>query len=413
VILTTAVRRSLARVEDVRDATLLLSAGVITALSCFWVATYAALGLWGSAVIPLTYQLVSLVSFATLARRGRYATFRTTQLALMLILPFVLQWSLGGYAASSAVALWAFTAPLGALLFHGPRPAVAWFAAFAALLVVSAPLEIVLESHAGEIPEWLRLGFFCLNIGGVAVTAFVLLQYFVRARERAHELLAAEQERSERLLLNILPAPIAERLKRTDGMIAERNEQVSVLFADLSGFTPKVERLRAEDVVTLLNRIFSRFDELAERYGIEKIKTIGDGYLAAAGIPTPRPDHAEAIADMALAMRASLAELPDAADLAIRIGIDSGPVVAGVLGRIKFGYDIWGDTVNTASRMESHAPPGSIQVTERTHERLAAEFTFERRGSIEVKGKGAMTTYLLLGRRSGDEAAQPCELAKT
>ena len=149
----------------------------------------------------------------------------------------------------------------------------------------------------------------------------------------------------------------------------------------------------------LLDEIFSAFDELVAHHGLEKIKTIGDGYLVAAGIPTPRADHAEAAAHVALAMRQALTELPVASGLNLRVGIDSGPVVAGVIGRTKFGYDLWGDTVNTASRMQSHAPPGGIQVTERTYRRLEGEFLFERRTGVVVKGKGEMTTYVLLGAR--------------
>ncbi len=213
------------------------------------------------------------------------------------------------------------------------------------------------------------------------------------------ELLAAEQERSETLLLSIFPRAIAERLKISQDVIAERSEEVSVVFADITGFTPVAERLPAEEVVVLLDEIFSAFDELVTRHGLEKIKTIGDGYLVAAGIPTPRADHAEAAARLALAMRQALAELPVASGLNLRVGIDSGPVVAGVIGRTKFGYDLWGDTVNTASRMQSHAPPGAIQVTERTYGRLEDSFVLERRTGVVVKGKGEMTTYVLLGER--------------
>jgi guanylate cyclase len=237
------------------------------------------------------------------------------------------------------------------------------------------------------------------------VTTFGLLEYFVRSRDRAYELLAVEQERSERLLLSIFPRPIAERLKVSQGVIAERSEEVSVLFADITGFTPAAERLPPEEVVKILDEIFSAFDELVAEHGLEKIKTIGDGYMAAAGIPTPRADHAEAAARAALAMREALAALPAAAGLSLRVGIDSGPAVAGVIGRSKLGYDLWGDTVNTASRMESHAPPGAIQVTERTRRRLADGFVLERRPGVAVKGKGEMTTYLLLGKRPGQAEA--------
>ena len=385
--------------EQLRKSALVLSSLLITLLAFIWVGTYAALGLWQSALIPFVYQVASLVGLAFFAKTKHYRRYRASQVTMMLLLPFLLQWSLGGFIPSGAVALWAFTAPLGALVFYGPRGAIAWFAGFVALVAVSAAIDGVLPEPADRIPSWLVLTFFTLNIVGPSLTTFALLEHFVHSRDRAHRLLAAEQQRSETLLLSIFPRAIANRLKQSKEVIAERSDDVSVLFADIAGFTPVAERLPAEDVVVLLNDIFSAFDDLVAECGLEKIKTIGDGYLVAAGIPTPRADHAEAAARLALAMREKLAELPPARGLDLRVGIDSGPVVAGVIGRMKFGYDLWGDTVNTASRMESHAPDGAIQVTEHTYRLLAEGFEFERRPGVSVKGKGEMTTYLLLRER--------------
>ncbi|HET9508461.1 MAG TPA: adenylate/guanylate cyclase domain-containing protein [Gaiellaceae bacterium] len=385
--------------ERLRKSALVLSSLLITALAFIWVGTYAALGLWRSALIPLGYQVASLVGLAVFVRTKRYGPYRASQVAMMLLLPFLLQWSLGGFVEAGAVALWAFVAPLGALVFYGPRQAIGWFGAFVALVGLSAVIDGALPQPSEALPSWLVVAFFALNVLGPSVTTFGLLEHFVRSRDRAHRLLAAEQARSETLLLSILPRPIAERLKISQDVIAERCEEVSVLFADITGFTPAAERLPAEEVVILLNEIFSAFDELVARHGLEKIKTIGDGYLVAAGIPTPRVDHAEAAARLALALRQALADLPVAAGLSLRVGIDSGPVVAGVIGRTKFSYDLWGDTVNTASRMESHAAPGTIQVTERTYRRLEDGFVLERRPGVVVKGKGEMTTYVLLSER--------------
>ena len=385
--------------ERLRKSALVLSSLLITSLSFIWVGTYAALGLWRSALIPLAYQIASVVGLVFFARTKRYAVYRASQVAMFLLLPFLLQWSLGGFVESGAVALWAFVAPLGALVFYGPRQAIGWFAAFLALVALSAAIDGVLPEPSEGIPSWLVVAFFALKIFGPSVTTFVLLEHFVRSRDRAHRFLAAEQERSETLLLSIFPRPIAERLKVSQEVIAERCEEVSVLFADITGFTPVAERLPAEEVVVLLDEIFSAFDGLVTRHGLEKIKTIGDGYMVAAGIPTPRADHAEAVARLALAMRQALADLPVASGLSLRVGIDSGPVVAGVIGRTKFGYDLWGDTVNTASRMESHAPTGTIQVTERTYRRLEDGFVLEQRTGVVVKGKGEMTTYILLAER--------------
>jgi guanylate cyclase len=385
--------------ERLRKSALVLSSLLITSLSFIWVGTYAALGLWRSALIPLAYQIASVVGLVFFARTKRYAVYRASQVAMFLLLPFLLQWSLGGFVESGAVALWAFVAPLGALVFYGPRQAIGWFAAFLALVALSAAIDGVLPEPSGGVPSWLVVAFFALNIFGPSVTTFALLEHFVRSRDRAHRFLAAEQERSDTLLLSIFPRPIAERLKVSQEVIAERCEEVSVLFADITGFTPVAERLPAEEVVVLLDEIFSAFDGLVTRHGLEKIKTIGDGYMVAAGIPTPRADHAEAVARLALAMRQALADLPVASGLSLRVGIDSGPVVAGVIGRTKFGYDLWGDTVNTASRMESHAPTGTIQVTERTYRRLEDGFVLEQRTGVVVKGKGEMTTYILLAER--------------
>jgi class 3 adenylate cyclase len=205
---------------------------------------------------------------------------------------------------------------------------------------------------------------------------------------------------SERLLLNILPKSIADRLKRDEGRIAEAHDDVTVLFADVVDFTPFVERTEPARVVAVLDEIFSAFDRLAERHGLEKIKTIGDAYMIVAGLPEPRADHVEAMAEMALEMQAELGRLcePLGLDLSIRVGMDSGPVIAGVIGRHKFIYDLWGDTVNTASRMESSGLPGRIQVTAATYERLRGRYRFEERGEIEVKGKGRLMAYLLVGR---------------
>jgi class 3 adenylate cyclase len=425
--MSTQIRRGFARVTDslrrlaeigalpsdteelrVRKAVLVLSSSLMASLAFIWVATYLALGLWVSAAIPFAYQVASEASIYTFARTRRYRLFRRSQLWMSLLLPFLLQWSLGGFGNSSAVSLWAFTAPLGALLFVGARQAIPWFLGFVGLVAVSAGIDATLAAHAPHVPSGLVVAFFALNILGVTTTAYVLLQYFVRARERAlaelsrqHQALEIERAKSERLLLNILPEPVASRLKEEEGIIADACPDVTVLFADIVGFTPLSERLPAAELVGLLDKVFGRWDALASDNGVEKIKTIGDAYMVAAGVPLPRDDHAQAIAEMALAMGAETAcvAAETGLELEVRIGIDTGPVVAGVIGRAKFIYDLWGDTVNTASRMESHALPGTIQITPRSYERLRDRFEARSRGMIEVKGKGSMSPYLLIGRR--------------
>jgi class 3 adenylate cyclase len=261
---------------------------------------------------------------------------------------------------------------------------VAWFAGAPLLfrtLVDPEPLPQVLNDSVPDV---------------VLFAAVLLLGEAVRTRGA----LRLEQEKSERLLLNVLPAPIAARLKAGEGVIADGFPDVTVLFADIVDFTRRSQRIAPEQVVQALNDLFSVFDQHARQRGLEKIKTIGDAYMVAGGLPDPRPDHAHAVAEMAMAMRDEVARRtdPDGQPLALRIGIDTGPVMAGVIGTSKFSYDLWGDTVNMASRMESHGVPGCIQVTARAYERLKDGYRFERRGPIAVKGKGEIVTYLLVGR---------------
>jgi class 3 adenylate cyclase len=260
----------------------------------------------------------------------------------------------------------------------------AWFTAAPLLfrtLVESEPLRQVLDD---SVPDLVLFG------------AVLLLGEAVRNRRD----LDLEREKSERLLLNVLPTSIASRLKQTEAVIADGFPDVTVMFANIVDFTRRSERIAPEQVVESLNDLFSVFDQLARERGLEKIKTIGDAYMVVGGLPDPRPDHVEAVAEMALAMRAEVAGHvdPGGQPLAVRIGIDTGPVVAGVIGTSRFSYDLWGDTVNTASRMESHGVPGCIQVTARTYQRLRDHYRFERRGPIPVKGKGDIVTYLLEGR---------------
>jgi class 3 adenylate cyclase len=218
--------------------------------------------------------------------------------------------------------------------------------------------------------------------------------------QRAHE-------QVEGLLLNTLPASIIERLKGDQGAIADRHDEATVLFTDICGFTELSSQVPPDELVEFLNELFSKLDALCERHGLEKIKTIGDAYMVAGGLPEHRDDHAQAVARMALDMREAVSGMttPLGVPLAMRIGIHTGPVVAGVIGRRKLNYDLWGDTVNTSARMESHAEPGMIQVTEATHERLKDEFELRPRGSIAVKGKGRMRTYELVGP-CRDEASE-------
>jgi class 3 adenylate cyclase len=277
---------------------------------------------------------------------------------------------------------------------------VAWFVAgplIFRLLVDPEPVLPVLSEVVRELSLWL---------------AILLLGDAVRSRRaltHQQRLLEAERARSERLLRNMLPEAIAERLKQQEeGVIADAFPLVTVLFADIVDFTSHAERSPPEATVALLNDLFSQFDGLTEARGLEKIKTVGDAYMVAGGLPDPRPDHPVAVAELALGMLelAARRSLPDGGPVRLRIGIASGPVVAGVIGRRRFSYDLWGDTVNTASRMETTGVPGCIQVTERTRELLGERYLIRERGMIQVKGKGEMRTYFLSGRTHGHNHTQ-------
>jgi class 3 adenylate cyclase len=251
------------------------------------------------------------------------------------------------------------------------------------------------------VVEIVELAFWQIGASAMVVVGALVSSRLRESEFHARFELSREREAAEQLLLNILPEKIVERLKRDQTSIAEGFLEATVLFADIVDFTPLSAKMSPSKLVEMLNEVFSRFDALTEKHGLEKIKTIGDSYMAVAGVPVPRKDHAAAVARMALEMREVMSgsSTPTGEPLRIRIGINSGPVVAGVIGTKKFAYDLWGDTVNTASRMEAHAEPGTIQVTERVYERLRTQFLFEPRGTIEVKGKGPMKTYVLVGAR--------------
>jgi class 3 adenylate cyclase len=398
-----------------RKGTLTITSATIATLATGWWLTYLALGRPLSAAIPLSYQVASYIGLAWLSRSHRWERFRDLTIVLVLVLPFLLQWTLGGFVNGSVVMVWAFAAPMGALAFAGTRQAVITFAAFAGLTLVSGLIDPWLAARAEPMPEPARLMFFVLDVVGVAFTTFLVLVYFVRERERAldaldvaHRDLQEEQARSESLLLNILPAAVADRLKRGEQTIADRIDAATVVFVDVVDFTPLAAGLAPPALVALLDRVFSAIDAVASAQGLVKIKTAGDSYMAAAGVPVADPDHAARAAEFALALGPAVeAALADTGrTVRLRIGMHSGPLVAGVIGRRTFAYDVWGATVNVASRMESHGVPGRVQVSAATRELIADRYELEPRGSIEVKGIGAMETWLLVGQTEGSKTAE-------
>jgi adenylate cyclase len=343
--------------------------------------------------IPLSYSVISLFSIIHFGWTRQYRFFRFSQLTLILLLPFFLMIALGGFVNGSAVVLWSLICPLGAMLFDEPRQAPRWFIAFAILVALGGFLQPYMRL-ANNLSSGLVIFFFVMNLIAVGALVFMMIFYFVNQKN-------IFQQKSETLLLNILPKEIAAILKNESRTIADHYQEASVLFADMVGFTPLSAQLPPVEMVELLNEVFSFFDSLLDKYGVEKIRTIGDSYMVASGVPRGRPDHAQALAYMALEMRDYIAShtFRDGQRVNFRIGINSGSMIAGVIGRRKFVYDVWGDAVNIASRMESHGLGGAVQITQATYKLIKDEFICEPRGTVNVKGKGEMEVWLVLSAK--------------
>jgi adenylate cyclase len=393
--------------EDTRlRKTLLVFISVlILPVALIWGTLYLAFGAQAGYVAYL-YAAVVLAAILLYARTRNVDFLMRVQLVAILFAPTLSMVPVGGILASGGVGLWGVLAPLGALVFIDVRAGVRWFVAFLAVFLGSGIAGVLLVSTS-TLPAWFVNVMLAMNITVGGSMVFTLLAVFAQQRQDALAALRSEQDRAESLLLNILPRSIAEKLKAQPQTIADQITAASVLFADVVDFTPHSAHMTPAEVVGVLDELFSHFDDLAERYGLEKIKTIGDCYMAAAGVPSPRPDHARALALMALDMLEAMRSdgAMGALGMELRIGINSGPVVAGVIGRKRFLYDLWGDAVNTASRMESHGTSGHIQITRATYELLKDDFRCEPRGTVTIKGKGEMETWYLLGRRQSAAGA--------
>jgi adenylate cyclase len=389
--------------EDTRasKALLVLISVLILPIALLWSALYLA---FGSPVgwVPLVYFAVLLASIVIFSRTRDFPLFLRIGQVAILLAPTLSMAPLGGFLDAGGVGLWGILAPLGALVFSEVRTAVRWYAAYVVVFLASGLAGELLGGVSPTVPRWFTTTMLALNVVVGGTIVFTLLAVFARQRRDALAALRDEQARAEGLLLNILPRSIAERLKAETRTIADQISSASILFADVVDFTPLAERLPPAEVVGMLDDLFSHFDLLAERHGLEKIKTIGDCYMVAAGVPSPRTDHAHALALMALDMQRAMESAEEVGHLGLRlrIGINSGPVVAGVIGRKRFLYDLWGDAVNTASRMESHGAPGRIQITPATKALLQNAFVCEKRGVISLKGKAEMETWYLVGPRT-------------
>jgi len=375
-----------------------------------WLFLYWQMGPQFSSTVPFVFQILLVANLLTYFKSGNFDFFRYSQLALFLFAPFVIQWGIGNFITASGISLWGLLAPIGAVLCFGSRESAAWFFAYIFLTALSGFFDYFLADSiaAGtpKVPIRVSVFFFALNFAAVSTIVYLLLRYSTQEKAKAqasleetHRLLQDEQDRSERLLLNILPGPIAERLKYEKQTIADGFADVTVMFVDIVNFTKLAEGMSPQQVFAMLNRIFSSFDELAEQFGMEKIKTIGDAYMVAGGLNKDEGNYSQAIAELALAMRDLLRTdfEVNSLHLEVRIGIGTGPIVAGVVGKKKFIYDLWGDTVNLASRITSEGVPGMVHVDETTYRRLADRFEFQPPQIIHLKGKGNTPVYRLVG----------------
>ncbi len=357
-----------------------------------WGIIYINLGEKLAGLIPLSYSLFSLFSVIYFGVTSKFQVFRLSQLLLILLLPCILMFALGGFISGSAVILWGLICPLGAMLFDRQSKAFRWFVAYIALVIVSGILQPWVRFKNNLHTEQINF-FFIVNFVAVGSLIFLMVYYFVGRKNDF-------QAQSESLLLNILPKEIVKILRAQHRTIAEQFEGASILFVDVVNFTPLSETLSPAQLVELLNAVFSKFDAFTEKYRLEKIKTIGDCYMVAAGVPCTRPDHAIALTAMAIEMRDYVAQNEfNGKKLSFRFGINSGPVVAGVIGRKKFSYDLWGDSVNIASRMESHGNSGMIQITQATYELIKDDFNCSPQGMVNVKGKGEMNVWFVVDRK--------------
>jgi guanylate cyclase len=341
--------------------------------------------------LGLSLSLLSAINLAVLARSGRFDRYVVVLIAAGAVFTTAAILMIGGVLTSSGAMFWAFLVPVYAILALGPSRATAWFVIFLAVLAFVVLVDPLVRDAISPPSYFQQLASYVFNVGAAGAIIFFLFRYTDIRRRQA-------QARSDELLSNALPASIAARMKHGEQRIAESYPETTVLFADLAGFTPWAQRTDPNLVVSVLDELFSRFDELAAECGVEKIKTIGDSYMAVAGAPEPRPDHAHAAVALARGMLTTLADVRGRLNipLELRVGLASGSVVAGVIGQRRILFDLWGDTVNTASRMESAGTTGRVHVAASTHALLGDAYSFEELEEVEVKGLGRMTTYLLV-----------------
>ena len=364
-----------------------------------WAATYWVIFGWGlTTFLPIAFSIVVGSSLAISHFAKNHLIVIYTQIFSITVIPTLIQWSIGGLFDSGIVLVWTVLGPLGALMFFSPRRSAPWFLLYFINLSVTVAFDGFFTERALEVSESVQRFFFAMNLGVSSLVVFGFAGYFVRAA-------IVERSNANRLLLNVLPPQIAETLKRSDDTIARHYDSVSVLFADVVGSTPLFADLEPTEVVDWLNEVFSVLDDVVDQHGLEKLRTMGDGYMVGSGVPVPRDDHARALVACSLDMLKALEDLParNGQRMTFRFGINSGPVVAGVIGKSKFHYDLWGDTVNVASRMESYGEAGRIHISQNTYELVKDEFDCTSRGMISIKGKGEMQTWFVVSSATSSE----------
>jgi adenylate cyclase len=361
---------------------------------CIWAGMYyVVFGPGLTPVLPLMFVLVVGVSLiiAHIIKNHRIAAY--SQVIGMIYMTSLVQWRVGGIFDSGYVMAWAFCGPIVALMYFSVKESAFWMLLYLLNIAITGVFQDQFGAHEQLISDQTKSMFFLMNASFSSVVVFVFASFFVQS-------MRYERERSNKLLLNIMPEETAQALKSRGGTIAEKYDNVCILFADIVNFTDYSSRKEPEEIVFTLNEIFTLFDKLVDDEGLEKIKTIGDAYMVAGGLSDRVSDSPRRMADLALKMMTSIAGFnrSEGTPFALRIGLHIGPVVAGVIGKSKFAYDLWGDAVNVASRMESTGIDGKIQVSDAFRQALKDEFAFEARGSVEVKGRGMMDTFFLTGR---------------
>ena len=368
---------------------------LLIALTCcvcglFWSVLYWVVFGWGFiAFLPLLFVIIVGSAVVVAHYRRNYKVLVYTQILCIMWVTAFIQWSIGGMDESGFVTAWSFVGPLVALIFLSLRESILWMLMFILIIVISTVVDPALLGHKADVSSQARIVFYIMNIGVASSVVFAASAWFTVTIKN-------EKNTADKLLLNILPAEVAEELKGSGKVEPKYFENVTVLFTDFKEFTKTVEALTAQEMVAEIDHCFSAFDEIISRHNIEKIKTVGDAYLAVCGLPLADPKHAENIVnaakEIAAFMKTRYAAL-GSKTFEIRLGVNSGSVVAGIVGVKKFAYDIWGDTVNTAARMEQNSEAGKINISETTYELVKDKFSCNYRGEILAKGKGNLKMY--------------------